>query len=171
MALADRPQVFLHQIEYYPGIIFFTTNLLSTVDEAFQSRMNIRLNFPKQDLQSRLKIWELCLSRSNTHGKAVPTEPEEALSPSIPEKQVDSVEVNLSQKDLRIVATWELNGREIENVVKTARLWCSYRGLTLNVDRLEAAVRATAPLAQREVQEDEDLVRQGKRPRLALSSV
>jgi len=37
--------VFLRELEYFKGIIFLTTNLYSTIDVAFRSRVNIHLVF------------------------------------------------------------------------------------------------------------------------------
>ena len=54
------------------------------------------------------------------------------------------------------MAAWELNGREIQNVVRTARLCCSYHeGRLFDLKSIEAAIQVTAPFAAREAVEDE----------------
>lgn len=64
--------------------------------------------------------------------------------------------MNLTQDDLCKVAAWELNGREIQNAVRTTRLWCSYHeGRTFDLKSIEAAIQVTAPFAAKEAAEDE----------------
>ena len=53
------------------------------------------------------------------------------------------------------LAAWSLNGREIKNVVKTARLWCTYNNNGLTLDRIEAAIRVTAAFAEKTTEEAE----------------
>ncbi|KAI0435671.1 hypothetical protein F4803DRAFT_544743 [Xylaria telfairii] len=39
--------VFLRILEYYPGILFLTTNRVGTIDDAFRSRLHLILYYPK----------------------------------------------------------------------------------------------------------------------------
>lgn len=48
--------VFLRVVEYYEGIMFFTTNRVSTIDEAFQSRIHVSLEYPELDRRCRRGI-------------------------------------------------------------------------------------------------------------------
>lgn len=64
--------------------------------------------------------------------------------------------MKLTEDDLLKVAAWELNGREIQNAVRTARLCCSYhKGRQFDLKSIETAIQVTAPFAAREVVEDE----------------
>jgi AAA+ superfamily predicted ATPase len=80
--------VFLRHLEYFQGIMFLTTNRLTTFDDAFQSRIHFAMKFG--DLTPRVKktIWETFLRK-------VPTE-----------VKISEVEISdLSRKDI--------NGRQV----------------------------------------------------------
>jgi len=113
--------IFLRELEYFQGIIFLTTNLYSTIDAAFRSRVNIHLKFDALSPTARKVLWGKFLGRSG----------EEFIGDDIMEE----------------LGKWELNGREIKNAVKTVRTWCSCKGFQINLERLEAAIRVTAPQA------------------------
>ncbi|KAF5700466.1 aaa family ATPase [Fusarium mundagurra] len=54
--------VFLRSLEYYPSILFLTTNRARDFDEAFASRIHISLYYPALDLQGTCVIWNNMLS-------------------------------------------------------------------------------------------------------------
>ena len=117
--------VFLRELEYFKGIIFLTTNLYSTIDVAFRSRVNIHLVFSSLPFSSRLVLWRKFLSR-------------------LPGEDVES---KLQEGDMEELAKWELNGREIKNAIKTVRTWCLCKGFEISLLRLEAGIKVTAPQA------------------------
>lgn len=86
--------VFLRLLEYYQGILFLTTNRLTTFDEAFQSRIHVALKYQSLDEKSRRKIWRNFLQK------------------------VDKIKI--SEKDYDKLAEYNLNGREIKNCIRTA---------------------------------------------------
>lgn len=49
--------LFLTKLEYYPGILFMTTNRASDIDFAFQSRVDLFLPYYELTEEARLKIW------------------------------------------------------------------------------------------------------------------
>jgi hypothetical protein len=55
--------VFLRQIEYYSGIMFLTTNLPGSIDEAFKSRIHISLYYPHLNEETAMAIWKVNLRR------------------------------------------------------------------------------------------------------------
>jgi hypothetical protein len=124
--------VFLRELEYFKGIIFLTTNLYSTIDAAFRSRVNIHLVFQSLPFTSRLLLWQKFLSR-------------------LPGPEVQA---KVSKKDMDELAKWELNGREIKNAIKTVRTWCVCKGFEMNLVRLESGINVTAPQALKS--EDQD---------------
>lgn len=71
----------------------------------------------------------------------------------------------LSQDDIESLAAWNLNGREIKNIVITAQRWCSYSGLTMTLDRLKSAIKVTTPFAS-SIQEGEGQSISNKRRRI-----
>lgn len=49
--------IFLRTLEYYQGILFLTTNRVGTFDEAFLSRIDVPINFPPLNHESRVSLW------------------------------------------------------------------------------------------------------------------
>src|SRR6266487_1545652 len=48
---------FLQKLEYYKGIVILTTNLVSCIDEAFESRISYALRFQPLGFEDRRQIW------------------------------------------------------------------------------------------------------------------
>lgn len=55
--------VFLRILEYYPGILFLTTNRVGSFDDAFRSRLHLTLYYPKLDRKQTLQIFEMNIRR------------------------------------------------------------------------------------------------------------
>lgn len=125
IARNELVSIFLRELEYFKGIIFLTTNLYSTIDAAFRSRVNIHLVFKSLPASSRLLLWRKFLSR-------------------LPGEDVVAA---LKGGDMEELAKWELNGREIKNAIKTVRTWCVCKDFEMNLARLEAGIKVTAPSA------------------------
>jgi len=89
--------IFLRVLEYYEGIMFLTTNRVGNIDPAFQSRIHISMAYPDLSTESRRHIWVNFLEQLK--------QPHE-----------------FTEKDLDELATMQLNGRQIKNVLKTAQL-------------------------------------------------
>lgn len=49
--------VFLRMLEYHSGVLFLTTNVVRTLDEAFLSRFSIALTYPDLSKDKRKHIW------------------------------------------------------------------------------------------------------------------
>lgn len=131
----------LRALDYYVGIIFLTTNLLEDLDHAFLSRIHMHFRYPVLQIDSRLRIWKDTIDPKSDSSPANYTKDDSG-------QQVHP-QVEMSEEDLNILASWELNGREIKNVVKVGKLWCQYNKYTLTRSRLETAIVTTAPSAQR----------------------
>jgi hypothetical protein len=50
--------VFLRALDYFEGIIFFTTNRVGQFDEAFMSRIHVAVGYDPLDDKAREQIWE-----------------------------------------------------------------------------------------------------------------
>ena len=85
--------VFLRHVEYYRGILFLTTNRITTFDEAFLSRIHVALHFRELTADAKAQIWAAFLRRV---GVAVP------------------------DVQLAALAARRVNGREIKNATRTA---------------------------------------------------
>jgi hypothetical protein len=129
-----------------------TTNLLENLDDAFRSRINIHLCYKLLTSDLRLSLWKrfltpLGLSLPNSSGRG-------------------SIQLQMLPPAWDELAAWELNGREIKNTVRNVHLWCLYNGFDITLDRIESAIGATAPYAQKEEGISESLHGSRKRPRL-----
>jgi AAA+ superfamily predicted ATPase len=93
--------IFLRQLEYYQGILFLTTNRVSTFDEAFHSRIHISLYYQNLTPEAREQVWR-----------------------NFGEK----MDVDLSDDDYQQAASQELNGRQIKNIFRTSQALAADRG-------------------------------------------
>ncbi|KAK4224660.1 putative atpase aaa+ type core [Podospora fimiseda] len=91
--------VFLRMLEYYEGIIFLTTNRLLTMDSAFESRIQLAIELEDLTTSSRRQIWKNLINRLDE------------------DEDVGKKEL---LDHLDELAEWELNGRQIRNVLSTA---------------------------------------------------
>lgn len=111
--------IFLRMLEYYSGILFLTTNRVANIDAAFQSRIHISIEYPELSLSSRRHVWSnfitLGARQQQSHG--------------------------FSESDFDLLAKYEMNGREIKNVLKTAKLLASRQGTQLGVGHIESVLK------------------------------
>jgi AAA+ superfamily predicted ATPase len=61
--------VFLRHLEYFQGIMFLTTNRLTTFDDAFQSRIHFAMKFSDLITRAKKTIWETFLQKVPTEVK------------------------------------------------------------------------------------------------------
>ncbi|KAH7272972.1 hypothetical protein MRS44_003472 [Fusarium solani] len=106
--------IFLRLLEYYQGVMFLTTNRVSSFDPAFESRIHLTIHYPKLDVNSRLHVWNNFV-KIETGG--------------------------VLEAELEELAKEELNGRQIKNVVKTARLLASEEGVPLCSGHINTVLR------------------------------
>ncbi|KAH9838293.1 P-loop containing nucleoside triphosphate hydrolase protein [Rhodofomes roseus] len=93
--------IFLRQVEYHTGVLIFTTNLIKQIDVAFESRIHFCVQYPDLDYTSRKAIWQAFL-----------------LKAGVPDEEIS-----------RRFAKIPLNGRQIKNVVSTAKsiAWAEWK--------------------------------------------
>jgi AAA+ superfamily predicted ATPase len=84
-------------VEYFNGILFMTTNRLETMDVALQSRIHMAIEYQSLSVATRRKIW------TNTINRIGDEEAREDLTAK-----------------LSYLKRLNLNGREIQNVMKVA---------------------------------------------------
>lgn len=110
--------IFLRTLEYYSGILFMTTNRVRTFDDAFKSRIHVPLKYDHLPKTSRVKIWRNFLDRVRKN------------------EGTGGVEVDVDDSGYDKLADSPLNGRQIKNVVRTAKSLAGYRGGKLDVEAL-----------------------------------
>lgn len=114
--------IFLRTLEYYSGILFMTTNRVRTFDDAFKSRIHVPLKYDELDSASRIAIWRNFLEKLKKG------------------EQGGGVEVQVDEAGYEELAQARLNGRQIKNVVRTAKSLAAYGGGVLDVESLMKVV-------------------------------
>jgi AAA+ superfamily predicted ATPase len=103
--------VFLRVLEYYSGILFLTTNRVTTFDDAFKSRIHIPIRYTDLSVESRRQIWRnFC--------RMVPGG------------------VDIDEKGLATLADTDLNGRQIKNAIKAAESLAAFDEVKLDLNQL-----------------------------------
>lgn len=113
--------IFLRILEYYEGTMFLTTNRVNTFDPAFQSRIHISLDYQELTTSSKKKVWKNFLD-------------------SFPEKH------SITEKELHELALMSLNGRQIKNILKIARLLATRKDEQLSHDHIVTTLEVTQHL-------------------------
>lgn len=126
--------VFLRLLEYYKGVMFLTTNRISTFDTAFQSRIHLTINYPALDQVSRRAIWQTFV-----HPEGVSVKKSTIVG-----------------SDLDGLAEMKLNGREIKNIVKTARLLANRKDVGLGMSHVKTVLRIKQDTVLNSVLTEED---------------
>lgn len=105
--------VFLKHLEYFPGVMFLTSNRKDEFDDAAESRIHIRLQYEALDVDRQAKIWKSHLKGSH-----------------VPEGWDLDVCRELARK-------YDINGREIKNLVHVSMAICRQRNRKLSMNDLE----------------------------------
>ena len=103
-------------LEYYKGVLFLTTNRVSTFDQAFESRIHLKLQYPDLDVTARKAIWATLLQKSQPPA-------------------------NFSIEEIAELTKHDLNGRQIKNVVKTSQLLAASKNELLAVSHVRSVLR------------------------------
>lgn len=106
--------IFLRVLEYYQGILFCTTNRVTCFDDAFKSRIHVPLKYEDLSIDSRKQIWQNLL-------RGMPN-------------------ASITEKDFDRLAAVNLNGRQIKNVIRTAKSLAEYHDEQLDAQKLQQVV-------------------------------
>ncbi|KFA79937.1 hypothetical protein S40288_05110 [Stachybotrys chartarum IBT 40288] len=133
--------VFLRVLEYYDGILILTSNRVGTFDEAFKSRIQLSLRYSNLGQPERLQIWKNFVLHLDTFQETVKAE---STCPSqIASKIGHGFEISSLEENLEALANENLNGREIRNVLSTARQLALFRGESLQYKHLKSVLHET----------------------------
>jgi SpoVK/Ycf46/Vps4 family AAA+-type ATPase len=58
--------VLLHELETFPGVVIFATNLAANIDPAFERRIRTHILFTMPDVEERERIWQVQLHARKT---------------------------------------------------------------------------------------------------------
>lgn len=86
---------FLRLLDYYQGILFLTTNRAEVLDHAVRSRVMLKLDYPDLDQSARGVIWRTML---------------------------EAAELTLAEGTIQQLAETVLNGRQIRNLTRLAKI-------------------------------------------------
>ncbi|KAF4459551.1 P-loop containing nucleoside triphosphate hydrolase [Fusarium albosuccineum] len=114
--------IFLRILEYYDGILILTTNRVGSFDEAFKSRIQLALGYPTLDEEDRYKIWENFVKMLPRTGERI---------------DMQDLQMNLGK-----LAQFEINGRQIRNIITMARHLAKFRREMLRYRHMQDAVRS-----------------------------
>ena len=103
---------------------------MSIFDEAFKSRIQVALSYPRLDKPSRKRVWYNFINMVHEDGGRQPKD----NGGKFP---VDYTGIVAHMDDL---ASRDLNGRQIRNAMATARQLAGYLGETLSWEHLETAI-------------------------------
>ncbi|PVH96483.1 P-loop containing nucleoside triphosphate hydrolase protein [Periconia macrospinosa] len=112
--------VFLRELEYYQGILILTTNRVTAIDTAFQSRIHFSLQYPDLERDGRRAIWQNFISLAEKREK---------------------LKMEISDEDLEVLAGIQLNGRQIKNAMSVSQTVAIKRGKPLTLDTIQTAMR------------------------------
>lgn len=101
--------------------MFLTTNRVETFDPAFQSRIHISLDYQELSVDSRTTVWKNFLDSS-------------------------SQEHTITKVQLTELARMNMNGRQIKNILKIARLLASRKDEKLNHEHIVTTLDVTQHL-------------------------
>ncbi|CAM1503810.1 Fc.00g014010.m01.CDS01 [Cosmosporella sp. VM-42] len=103
--------VFLRILEYYPGILFLTTNRVGAIDDAFRSRIHLTLYYPPLSKKKSLKVWRMNLRRLKEQSDS-------RVKDGRPQIIIEKKKILDYAENSYEVLHW--NGRQIRNAFQTA---------------------------------------------------
>lgn len=101
--------------------MFLTTNRVNTFDPAFQSRIHISLDYQELSIDSRRTVWKNFLD-SSAQGHMI------------------------TKSELESLSRMSLNGRQIKNILKIARLLATRKEAKLCHDHIITTLEVTQHL-------------------------
>ncbi|KAJ4484206.1 P-loop containing nucleoside triphosphate hydrolase protein [Lentinula edodes] len=108
--------IFLRQLEYYHGVLILTTNMINHIDPAFESRIHFSIQYPDLDFDARKLIWKTFFTKVMDQSKFI------------------------SPEDLDRLAGYQLNGRQIKNMVGSAQAIALDRNAPLTVEHVDTVL-------------------------------
>lgn len=112
--------VFLRVLEYYEGILILTSNRVGTFDEAFISRIQLALHYPDLGPRQRHQIWQTFIDRL--------------------ENLDEDIDFANLRENLDVLKQEKLNGRQIRNIITTARQYAKWKKTTLTFEHLKDVI-------------------------------
>ncbi|GKT56890.1 AAA family ATPase [Colletotrichum tofieldiae] len=123
---------------FYSSILILTSNRVGTFDEAFKSRIQLNLRYKNLSEEQRSKIWENFINRIEDMDKRRIVRADAGNNSS------DRQDIGVNAEEIRFhipnLAKTNLNGREIRNVISTARQLAIYRKQPLGYEHIKSVI-------------------------------
>jgi hypothetical protein len=137
--------VFLRVIEYFDGIMILTSNRVATFDEAFKSRIQLALHYRALNEDQRRQVWESFIRNL-----------ESVDEPS----SIDDIKSHLAD-----LSSYSMNGRQIRNVINTARQLARFKGESLEFEHLRRVIKVSGSFDEyvrkvKDCKDDDELARE-----------
>jgi len=105
--------IFLRLLEYHQGVLFLTTNRIKCIDEAFNSRISVALNYEDLTLDARIQVWKNFIElAAGTDSKIDPLK----------------------------FKHYDLNGRQIRSSVRLAQTLANSESIPMNEQHIHTTV-------------------------------
>lgn len=115
--------IFLRTLEYYEGILFLTTNRISNMDAAFQSRIHVTLEYPSLDAAARASIWKTFWDRA------------------LGSVECSKEKAGIDGEKMAALSRLELNGRQIKNIMKMSQLLAMQSHCALTYGHIQTVLK------------------------------
>lgn len=147
--------VFLRVLEYYEGILILTSNRVGTFDEAFKSRIQLSLHYDALTKAQRSTIWKNFIARLKTletsaahksmNTSNVGNTDAGRITPGASNtQQLPSIDFGDIERHIAELAKWEMNGRQIRNVITTGRQLAKYERVQMSFSHLKRVNRVSS---------------------------
>lgn len=113
--------VFLRLLEYFPGILFLTTNRIRNFDEAFFSRITYAIEFTDQTIEDRAKVWTNLLS---------------------------AAKIECTPEQINSLATNAINNRQVKTCITNAQRFACSESQSVNFDYIVRALQSIVKFDQ-----------------------
>jgi SpoVK/Ycf46/Vps4 family AAA+-type ATPase len=135
--------VALRLLEYHRGVLFLTTNRITTFDEAFLSRFSICIKFNDLDQSGRFTVWRKFFELAGCVVES--TDEEDEFTPisvnPISSSNGSGESHTISTREIVELAEKPFNGRTIKNLVRTSQALALSQEKRLHVDHVKTVVR------------------------------
>ncbi|KAK7451696.1 hypothetical protein VKT23_012375 [Stygiomarasmius scandens] len=118
----------LRLLEYHQGVLFLTTNRITTFDPAFMSRISIAIKYPELDHSSRFTIWSKFFELA---GYKIRDLSDSSAGSS-----------SFTRADVEVLASKPFNGRTIKNLVRTAQALALASNSALTLEHINIVVNS-----------------------------
>lgn len=112
--------IFLRLLDYYPGLLFLTTNRPNILDQAFASRVTLHLEYPPLNKERRAKIWDnfLEVAGINLFDSGLNEVLVTSRGTAIPEVELNGRQIRNIMRLIKLLHPKEVTPEEIANIAK-----------------------------------------------------